>query len=341
MIRIDRQKLREGQQATWLVVDVGMILLVLINLSLIVFDWIFASRWVQQFFAAYTPGFHELYAEHVHANFAVIDLAFVSVFIAELLLRWAFAIKNKTYHHWYFYPFVHWYDVLGCIPVGSLRALRLLRVFSLGYRLQKLGVLDLSDTALMRFINYHYEIFMEEVSDRVVLNVLDGVQEELRSGHPLARSLVGQVIEPRKGALVNQIAERVERIIDQTYETNRADIEAYVDRLITRAVARNAYFATLERVPMVGGLVTRQIEQAVSDIVFNVLNDAVSDLRNVESRRVVEEVLDVSFDIVIEERPELDRISTKILLETIDVLKQRVRVQRWKQRDPQQPVAAD
>lgn len=62
-------------------------------------------------------------------------MIFVSIFIAELLIRWMVTIHQKTYHKWFFYPVIHWFDVLGCIPVGSFRWLRLLRVFSILYRL--------------------------------------------------------------------------------------------------------------------------------------------------------------------------------------------------------------
>ncbi len=90
------------------------------------------------------------------------------------MIRWAVAIARGTYHRWFFYPFVHWYDLLGCIPVGSFRWLRILRVVSLMFRLQKMGVVDFRDTYIGRSVIKYYRILVEEVSDRVVINVLEG-----------------------------------------------------------------------------------------------------------------------------------------------------------------------
>ena len=70
------------------------------------------------------------YAE-VHENFALYDLAFIAVFLSEFCIRWVAAIIRQTYMRWYFFPFIHWYDLIGCIPLGGARIFRFLRIFSI------------------------------------------------------------------------------------------------------------------------------------------------------------------------------------------------------------------
>ncbi|MEZ5021997.1 MAG: hypothetical protein R2728_01825 [Chitinophagales bacterium] len=82
-------------------------------------------------------------------QFLYYDLVFVGIFVLELSVRWTIAIFRNTYAKWFFYPFIHWYDVLGCIPLSSFRALRLLRVFSMFYRLNRLGIIDMRSTYIL------------------------------------------------------------------------------------------------------------------------------------------------------------------------------------------------
>ena len=56
------------------------------------------------------------------------DLAFVVIFLTEFCVRWVAAVVRKTYMRWYFFPFIHWYDLIGCIPLGGARIFRFLRI---------------------------------------------------------------------------------------------------------------------------------------------------------------------------------------------------------------------
>src|SRR5699024_1463989 len=59
-----------------LAVDLGMIGLVISNLVLIVFDWLFSANIVASALADYTPTFHDFYDGTIHQNFITYDLIF-------------------------------------------------------------------------------------------------------------------------------------------------------------------------------------------------------------------------------------------------------------------------
>src|SRR5699024_12405934 len=103
----------------------------------------------------------------VFPTFAFIDLCFVAVFAADVLFGWAVAIWQRTYYRWFFYPFLHWYDVLGCIPLSGFRWLRVLRLIALGVRLQRLEIIDVRNWRQYACLRHYYDIVVEDRSDRV------------------------------------------------------------------------------------------------------------------------------------------------------------------------------
>src|SRR5699024_635131 len=137
-------------------------------------------------------------------------------FVLDVVLGWTVAVVKKQYYRWYFYPFIHWYDVLGCIPVAGFRLLRILRVISILLRLQHLGIIDMRNWAIYRHLMVYYDIVVEEVSDRVVINVLSGAQREIRSGgNVLTQRVVREVVRPRQKQLVTAASSRIEQAVIQ------------------------------------------------------------------------------------------------------------------------------
>lgn len=66
--------------------DLLVIALVVANLALLLFDSLFLLAPLNAAFEAAAPGLHGAYERHVHANFLTIDLAFVAVFVLDVLL---------------------------------------------------------------------------------------------------------------------------------------------------------------------------------------------------------------------------------------------------------------
>jgi hypothetical protein len=314
-----------------LIWDLAIIVLVAANLSLIVFDTLFGVAPVAAGVAAVSQGFHDWYAEAVHARFRVIDLYFVAVFVADVLLGWAVAVYERYYHRWFFYPFVHWYDVIGCIPLAGFRWLRALRVFALILRLQRMSFIDVRGWRVYAFFKKYYDILMEELSDRVAVNILEGIQIEVRRGGDLPQRIVREVFEPRKQKLAAAASERLERTVTRTYAANRDEIQAYVGNLIRRAVEDNVTIRNLERVPMLGGYVGRSLSRAIRDAVNNVLDETVAGLRSPEFDAMLEHVADSILAMLIDEESETDPELREAVVEIIELLKEQTRLQHWKE----------
>ncbi len=326
------QRTRNKGKTGFFVLDALMIFLLVINLSWIVFDWLFQYQPIRDLLYAAAPGFTDKYAITIHPRFILIDLTFVSIFLTEFFIRWVMAVYHRVYHRWFFFPFIHFYDLLGCIPVGGFRFLRLLRIISITYRLQKAGVIDLSQSPLVAFIRKYYGILIEELSDRVTINILTDIQQEVRHGGPVVDRIVSEVVMPHKESLVEWASHRVEKVATQNYARYRDDIHAYVRERITLAVDENKEFARLEQIPIFGSAVRNTVEKAISDIVFHVVNGIIQDLASQRNRTLIDETADILFDAILfkEEDSELNRMVIKTLDHSLDIVKQQVVVQKWK-----------
>lgn len=329
--KFDRQKLKESSQTSWVALDLFMVALVSLNLVFILFDSLYATSAVQGLFDDYLPAFSEFYGERIHEYFLFYDLIFIAIFLAEFCFQWVVAMRKQTYPRWYFYPFMRWYDLLGCIPIGSFRMLRLLRLISLTVRLQKMGIIDLTDTRIWKFGEFYYNAFIDEVSDRVMIRTLDDFKREIEDETPITRDIITKVIAPQREKLVEHLSRRIGHIAQMSYDKHQDEIREYVDSVIADAVKANAGIRNLDRVPVVGRAVVNQLRASINDIVAEVVDRTVRDISAAENNRLVDESVTVLIDAILEDHPELGDIGTRMSIEAIELIKERVRVQHWKE----------
>ncbi|MDN3524677.1 ion transporter [Halomonas sabkhae] len=311
-----------------LVWDLFILVLVVANLALLLFDSLFLLPPLNSAFASVAPGLHEAYEQHIHANFLRIDLAFVAVFLLDVLLGWAVAIAERHYHRWFFYPFVHWYDVLGCIPLSGFRLLRVLRVISLLHRLQRMGLIDVRQWYLYRVAAKYVDILMEELTDRIAIRMLDNVQQELRNGDGLSGPLIERVVEPRKQALIREVSQRLEAMAGDAYSNNRDDTLRYVRGLVSRTLAESPEIKRLSRLPM-GSQLSRSLEGSLSDLACHLIDEALAGLRSAEFSSLVEHLAESGFDAWLHTDQQTEQITEQVLVDMLELLKDQIAVKSW------------
>ena len=327
---MDKTRIRE---LGGLAVDIVMLVLIVANLFLILIDWGFESVLVQQQLQAWAPSLYRWYDQTIHQHFFFYDLAFVAVFVAEILVRWGLAIYRRRYHRWFFYPFVHWYDVLGCIPVSSLRSLRLLRVIAMVPKMQRIGLFDLRDTYLYRKFEKYRDIVLEEISDRVTVRIIEGLQTEIRGSQPVTERIAEEVIAPQREALIQALTHRLQEATAVAYGSHQADFHDYLDEVIADAVDNNREISTIASLPGVGRPVATLLERAISDIVFSVIDRMVADLASLDNDRAITEVAAISTDALLSPKYDerLNRLARSVVLQSLDVIKDHVQIREWKE----------
>jgi hypothetical protein len=331
---MSRGKYSRTFDSVLIVVDILMVILVIINLLMMGIQLNFESDSVRALIQKYAFPFYQLYLP-VYKNFLFIDGIFVAVFISEILIRWGIAIYNKTYHRWFFYPFARWYEVLGCIPISSFRVLRVLRVIAIIVRLNRMKIIDIKQWYLYKVFSKYLNVITEEVSDRVVVNVIEGIQEEVKTGIPLTERILKEVIVPRKTVLVNYLAHRVQQVTKDQYAANKEDLRESIREAVSTAIQQNQNIRVLEQVPMVGKAASVALQQSVYDITFQTINHVIEKMASEESRVVIEKIADGIIEAILieEEDTQLQTTFNDMIIHSLDLVKEQVQVQQWKAKE--------
>ncbi|MGH8493856.1 MAG: hypothetical protein ACRERR_12260 [Moraxellaceae bacterium] len=329
-MKIHWQVLKGKNEAPWLLLDLALLFLISINLAWLLLDAILLNSGSGVMLARTFPDFIRHYREHWHTSLQIYDSFFTFFLIGELLLRWLHAIWNKTYYRWFFYPFVRWYDVLGCIPLPAFRALRLLRLISIGYRLQKLGVIDLSESSPFVAGYKYYRIVIEELSDRIVVNVLNGVQKEVREGGQLTHRLSEEVLKPHRDSIVPWLATLLSQTTAHAHGSHQRQLGRYLDSTVRRAVAENPDLQKLKRrLLFAGPAVEEELQLVVSGLLTRILDDVLRDMAQ-PGNAAAKDIAGGLFDTLNTSHADMNETLRSILLEAIELIKLQVSVQQWK-----------
>ncbi|AQU84962.1 MULTISPECIES: hypothetical protein [unclassified Halomonas] len=304
---------------------------VIINLSLLLFDSLFLIGPLNQAVASIAPGFHDFYDTTIHSRFTTIDLFFVAFFITDVLLGWAVAIVERRYHRWFFYPFVHWYDVLGCIPLSGFRWLRVLRVVSLLNRLHRLRLINVTRWSSYQFAAKYYDILLEELSDRIALRLLGNVQQQIVASDSLTERVIDRVIMPRKDQLIHEIAQRLEATVGQAYQQNRTAIMQAIDDLVSRTLRESPEIQKLRRLPM-GQTASSAMQASLSGVAQRLVDELALGIHSKEFRQLVEQTAESGFDSWLTVDEGSAHVTEKVLYDILEMLKEQVHRQRWKDR---------
>ncbi|WP_026294470.1 ion transporter [Salinimonas chungwhensis] len=326
MLRINRENLRKSHQGPWLVVDLLMLVLLLINLGWLIFDALYSTASMQHVLSTYLPAVYRGY-QPVHQNFLLIDLVFIAIFLTEFCVRWAVSVAQKEHLRWYFFPVLHWYDIVGLIPLTFTRLFRFLRIFSILHRLHKFEIIDLNRTRTYRFFAFYYDVFVEELSDRIVVKILADIQEDIREGSPLIDKITDQVLAPRRPVLTQWVAGVMQHMGNGLSDNEQGSvIREHVKQSVGKAVKNNQQFNNLAYLPVVGKTIENTLEQTITDIVTASLINLLSDV----SDERINEFIQSGVKGYSPKTEALDKEVLKVVDECFDLVKAHVSQQRWK-----------
>ena len=317
-----------------------MMVLLIANLTLIIVEWLYVRDVLREWLAANLPTLEQWYGTHIHEHFYTIDLAFIAVFLVEFIVRWGLSIARREHYRWWWYPIIRWYDVLGCVPLSAMRFLRVLRVVAMVVRLQQMGVIDLRRSFVYQRGLKYYRILEEEITDRVVLRVLSGMQAEIQSGAPVLDRIVHETVLPRRPALVAWLSERIRQAAEDTYQERKTELRTYIATLVDEAVDQNKELRRLALVPVVGKPAAGAIESAIGDITFNVVDGLVRNFSAPDGHEAIDELTEVILEILLHntENGLLNQAAADIAVESLEHIKAQVAVKQWRIRHDVLPV---
>jgi hypothetical protein len=303
-----------------------MLALLIINLIWLLFDGLFATQAFKSILTSMSTDLVTGYTP-IHENFVLYDLAFVAIFLTEFCVRWVASVVRKTYVRWYFFPFIHWYDLIGCIPLGGARIFRFLRIFSIFYRLQKYQIIDLRNTAVYRFIIFYYDVLVEELSDRIVVKVLSDAQKDIAAGSPLIEDISQQVLVSRLPILTQWLSSVMVHIGESIEHNDHGEsVRSHVQKSVGKAVRGNSQVSTLKLVPILGSTIEKTLEQSVTDIVTQSIINLMKDI----TPEKIDDFVEHGIGRFSSEDHMLDQEVLLIVNECLELVKHHVSQQRWK-----------
>jgi hypothetical protein len=336
LLKIDLQHLQESRQGLWLAIDFIMLGLLSINLLLIIIDSLHSTGFVSHLIQKQLPSFSSA-LNSLHDNFLLIDLVFVVIFLTEFLLRWFVAAQQNHYERWFFFPFIHWYDLLGCIPLGSTRLLRFLRVFSIIYRLHHYRIIDFTHTRVFRFLVFYYNVFLEELSDRVVAKVLSGIQEDLREDSQLGNKFLSRIIEPR----MPMLALNWDNFAANMALSMRADRDNALAQNIRQSVGsalhRHADMQRIQSIPIIGFQLSDHLKETIAEVVVDAIANILEELSLPPSIEAVKQAIDNMDKHSKGSIYALDKQIVALIIDILELTKEQVNRKTWKADLNQQP----
>ena len=254
----------------------------------------------------------------------------------ELLLRWAIAIKQKIYYRWFFFPFVHWYEVLGCLP--QLRALRLFRAVIIGRRLHQLGYQVLPQPWVNR-IKFYINLLLEELSDRVVLTTIHNYRQQL-TDPKMQKSLIDATFNRNRNEieaallslLRKELAPKLQNLNSNSESGKMLAID--IGNAVENALANTPELHRLLRlIPIAGKLIEGQlldIGHSIGENVVNALNECLLDPERIDTLMVAiaEGVAQLDTKNV-----ELERLIARVFSESLSEFESNLKIQQWKNKD--------
>ncbi|ANF81203.1 preprotein translocase subunit SecA [Acinetobacter sp. NCu2D-2] len=315
-----------------LVYDIFMMVLIIINLICLSANAILLSdfgHWLFEFIRL--PEILEFYKTELRPWVIRTEGWFTTFLITELGIRWLIAIGMKQHQRWWFFPFVHWYEVLSILP--QLRFLRLLRAVAIGYNLQTHGY-QVIPKRWYRRAEFYYNLVMEELTSRIVLTVLDGVKREL-STSTTHKQLIQDLVEHHRQLFAVALADILQESLGKELQAQRFMIAKNVGQVVNQAIEDTPELTQLLRlIPIVGGRIEQQIQsigQRLGENITQGLIDPFTHGQYAEDNATFNLISDKISQIKIENNPKIDTLVESAVFETIEAIRKQVKVKQWQQ----------
>lgn len=313
--------------------DILMLVAIVVDLAMIFFDQIVMSVFFTRLASWVGLAHWQLvYQEQVHHVIATIGGFFTLFLIAELSVRWLIAIKKQTYYRWFFFPFVHWYEVLGCFPL--LRPLRLLRAFVIIKRLHAVGK-NIIPVRWIKTAKFYGHILLEELSDRVILTAIDNLRNQIKASKA-HQALIENTLDKNRAYIEQAVLEllryELSPRLQQITKTQTADVLAeQIGQAVERALGDTPELRRyLRLIPIAGSMIEAQmmdIGKSIGEEVTQAVNKTLLEPQMLDKLMIEIATGVAHIDI---NHPALKQLIANIIDDSLNAFEAQVKIQQWK-----------
>ncbi|MFC3901870.1 hypothetical protein SAMN05421749_101537 [Acinetobacter marinus] len=321
------------QWKLFLVYDVIMMILIVLNILVLFIHFVIHSdfgSWVAQ--VMHLSNLRQDYIHTFDPIIQVIDRYFIIYLIAELGVRWLIAIIYKHHQRWWFFPFVHWYEVIAIIPM--LRFFRLLRAGVIAYRLHELGYQVVPQNILNR-AKFYYDLVMEELTSRIVLTVLKQAEKEMNDSDG-ENQRIHQLIDRHREQFAQVLAGVLQQSLPKALLLQRQNISENIGQIVYQAIDDTPELTQLLKLmPVVGSRIESLIQAIGQRLGENISSGIIDGLAQPSSvgqvanpvlTEVAQEVSQIKLNTA-----EIDALADSIVQESLDLIREQIKIKQWQQ----------
>jgi len=323
-----------GQNMTerkiYLIYDIFMMGIIVINLFCLLSNAILMSNFAHWLFGMLQlDAVLSFYRQELNPWVITTESWFISFLLIEFTVRWSIAIIRKHHQRWFFFPFIHWYELLAITP--QLRFLRLFRAIVIGYRLHEMGH-HVVPQKLLKTLTFYYKLVMEELSDRVVMTVVDGVRHELNSSST-HRKIIHDLIDHHRQLFATTLAEILQETLSTELKLQQHQISYQVGQVVNQAIEDTPELTQiLRRLPIVGGILEQRIQDIGQRLGENISQGLLQPLVQGsmhEPNSLYQHIADKISNIDINNQ-NLEKLVESAVYESLDAIEKQIRVKQWK-----------
>ena len=312
--------------------DVLMMALIIFNLFCLTSDAVFMSEYGHWFFnALHLSELLNFYREHLHPWVVLTEGWFTLFLIVELSIRWLIAIVFKHHARWWFFPFVHWYEIVSILPM--FRFLRLGRAFAIAYNLHCHGYRVVPQSWYLRG-QFYYRLVMEELTSRIVLTIIHAIKHDLRTS-TTHKKMIEALINHHRDMLALAVADVLQETLGKELEAHRHLIAQNVGQVVNKAIEDTPELSQMLRlIPLVGGRIEQQIQsigQRLGENISQGLIEPFTQKNNARDNATYQLIAEKISQIAIENNPHIEQLVESAVFESLDALREQVKIKQWQQ----------
>lgn len=315
----------------FLIYDIFMVFIIIFNLFCLATNFFLMSSIGAWFFEhIHLPQLLSFYRNSLHPWVITSEAWFIGFLIVELLVRWSIAIINNHHKRWFFFPFIHWYEILAIIP--QLRFLRLFRAGIIAYRLQEMGYRVIPESWRKTGL-FYYRVVMEELSDRVVITVIDGIRYELQtsSSH---KQIIHDLVNHHREQFTATLTALLQESLATALKEQKPAITKGVGKIVDQAIVDTPELTQLLRlIPLVGGRIEQQIQSIGQRLGENISAGLIEPLiegspnsPNPTYQLISQKVSEININ-----NRQLEQLVESVVFETLESVRKQVKVKQWQQ----------
>lgn len=315
----------------FLIYDIFMVFIIVFNLFCLGMNFFLMSNIGEWFFnTIHLYSVLEFYRSYLHPWVITTEAWFIIFLIVELAIRWLLSIIQKHHARWWFFPFIHWYEIVAIIP--HFRFLRLFRAGIIAYRLHELGYKVVPDSIRLKAI-FYYRVVMEELSDRVVITVIDGIKHELdtSSSH---KKIIHDLVDHHRQLFTVTLSSMLQESLAKALQQQQPIITQKVGHIVNQAIEDTPELTQLLRlIPIVGSRIEQQIQSIGQRLGENITAGLIEPFTvgsferpNENYLLIAEKVSQLNID-----NQYLEELVESVVYESLEAIRKQVKVKQWQQ----------